>query len=283
MTRPKEKPPAFQFYPRDWLGSEAVGVMTPAQEGAYIRLLCYAWLSGEARLENNPEKLARLARLSPDEWNQFEPVFREVFISRAEDGDDCAFVYQPRLLAELQKQRDYSASQATRGVKSGKARRYKTNQRSRSVQPNGNQTGTKTNSSSSSSSSSSECISPNGEILTPPPPSGFDSWYAAYPRKVARGSAAKAYVGAVKELVAKGRSPPEVHAFLLQAAIEFAASAAGKCDPQHVPHPATWLNAARYDDDRRDWNQPRGRSGRQLGFSGGPGQVYAGPNSLGEV
>ena len=111
----------------------------------------------------------------------------------------------------------------------------------------------------------------------------FGEFYDAYPRRVARKNAAKAYAGAVKELVAKGRSPPEAHAFLLAAAREFAAAEICKCEQHHIPFPATWLNSARYDDDRSDWNRRRNRSGRQLGFSGGPGQVYAGPNSLGEV
>ena len=37
------RPPAFQFYPNDWLSSPTILLMTPAQEGAYIRLLCYCW------------------------------------------------------------------------------------------------------------------------------------------------------------------------------------------------------------------------------------------------
>jgi hypothetical protein len=35
------KRPAFQFYPSDWLASMAIMLMTPAEEGAYVRLLCH--------------------------------------------------------------------------------------------------------------------------------------------------------------------------------------------------------------------------------------------------
>ena len=37
------KSPAFQFYPNDWLSSPRITMMSPAEEGAYIRLLCYDW------------------------------------------------------------------------------------------------------------------------------------------------------------------------------------------------------------------------------------------------
>ena len=37
------KPPAFQFYPKDWLGSRRVSLLPIEAEGAYIRALCYCW------------------------------------------------------------------------------------------------------------------------------------------------------------------------------------------------------------------------------------------------
>lgn len=50
------KPPAFQFYPADFImGTMA---MTPEQVGAYIRLLCYQWENGP--IPNDDELLARI-------------------------------------------------------------------------------------------------------------------------------------------------------------------------------------------------------------------------------
>jgi len=40
------KSPSFQFYPRDWLGSQRVQMMTLEEEGVYIRLLCFCWTHG---------------------------------------------------------------------------------------------------------------------------------------------------------------------------------------------------------------------------------------------
>lgn len=53
------KPPAFQFYPQDYLASTRVAEMTLEEEGVYIRLLCYCWASGS--IPADPERCARLA------------------------------------------------------------------------------------------------------------------------------------------------------------------------------------------------------------------------------
>jgi len=55
-------PPAFQFFPRDWLTSRSVSVMTPAQRGYYINLLSHAWLAEKpGTLPNDHEILWKLA------------------------------------------------------------------------------------------------------------------------------------------------------------------------------------------------------------------------------
>lgn len=69
---------------------------------------------------------------------------------------------------------------------------------------------------------------------------GFADFWAAYPRKTAKRAAGKAYTAAID----RGAEPAE----LLTAARRFAAVAAGM-EPRFVPHPATWLNQGRYDDE----------------------------------
>jgi hypothetical protein len=59
----KPKPPAFQFYPKDWLSSKTVLRMTPAQCGYFINLLANAWDNDPpGTLPNDPDILWRLAR-----------------------------------------------------------------------------------------------------------------------------------------------------------------------------------------------------------------------------
>jgi len=70
---------------------------------------------------------------------------------------------------------------------------------------------------------------------------GFDGFWAAYPRKVAKGAAERAYAKALS--VITDPDPPSV---LRAAAERFAAS---DPDPQFTPHPATWLNSRRWEDE----------------------------------
>lgn len=70
-------------------------------------------------------------------------------------------------------------------------------------------------------------------------PSAFDAWYFAYPRKVGKDAARKAYAKAVK------RVAPEV----LLAAVQRYANDPNLPDAQFTPHPSTWLNEGRWDDE----------------------------------
>lgn len=72
-------------------------------------------------------------------------------------------------------------------------------------------------------------------------PDRFDEFYAVYPRHVGRGAARKAYAGARRRKVAQ------------QHIIDAAKRFAQKCECERtevnfIPHPATWLNQERYDD-----------------------------------
>lgn len=67
----------------------------------------------------------------------------------------------------------------------------------------------------------------------------FDEWWTAYPKKVAKGAATKAYRAALKKVDAV-----ELLAGLTQ---QLPAMTAG--DPKFIPNPATWLNAERWSDE----------------------------------
>jgi uncharacterized protein YdaU (DUF1376 family) len=58
------KPPSFNAYPNNWLGSGRVSAMLPEQEGAYFRLLCYQWNSENQTIPDSDEDLAMLSRLN---------------------------------------------------------------------------------------------------------------------------------------------------------------------------------------------------------------------------
>jgi len=104
-------------------------------------------------------------------------------------------------------------------------------------------------SSSSSSSSSSPICEPNGNQMVL---KLAESILAAYPRKVARKPALQAITKALKKNTVD---------YLLERTTAYAAAVAGK-EQQFIPHPTTWFNQERFNDDPQEWeptantNQP---------------------------
>jgi hypothetical protein len=86
-------------------------------------------------------------------------------------------------------------------------------------------------------------ISPNGEMSPlKPKPAGFDRFWDAYPNKVGKQAALKSYVQALRRI--PGHDPPGQ----LLAAVERAKRSA-QWIRGYVPHPKTWLNEGRWDDE----------------------------------
>jgi len=146
-----KKSPAFQFYPNDWLSSTAITLMTPAEEGAYIRLLAIAWNSEDCGLPDNDEQLAILSRLGEGWLKGGSTKIRKCFFVSGEK------LFNKRLLDERKKQEEWRKKSSEGGKKSAKKRWGSDKVSSKGgykkvkdcLQP-------KVNSSSSSSSSSSK-------------------------------------------------------------------------------------------------------------------------------
>jgi hypothetical protein len=70
----------------------------------------------------------------------------------------------------------------------------------------------------------------------------FDAFYAAYPRRVGRAAAERAFAKAVRVATAE---------VIIAGAKRFAAdpNLPPKEEARFIPHPASWLNAGRWDDD----------------------------------
>lgn len=148
--------------------------MTPAEEGAYIRLLCYCWNDPDCSIPANDGELAVLSRLNEGWLNGGSKMVRKCFEPHPTIADRLTNF---RLLQERKKQDEWSKKSKEGGVKSGKQRRKKPRRvvegwlkgGSRVVEPNGN----------SSSSSSSSCI-PTTSGAKAPDKSFFDSFALAY-------------------------------------------------------------------------------------------------------
>lgn len=88
-----------------------------------------------------------------------------------------------------------------------------------------------------------------------PPPKVDDATaleiYQRYPRKVGRTAALRAIKRALARIAESGEASDPA-AYLRQQVEAFAESAAGKAG-KYTPHPATWMNAGRYDDAAEEW------------------------------
>lgn len=101
---------------------------------------------------------------------------------------------------------------------------------------------------------------------------GFESFWSVVPRKVGRREAETAFEKAAARIAGRvGPGGENPDAFLVERMTVFAKSAQGRSG-QFCPHPSTWLNQGRYDDDPAEWNRrddkrdPRGTLGAAREF-----------------
>lgn len=99
------------------------------------------------------------------------------------------------------------------------------------------------------------------DINTPIVPKGkrvccalFDTFWSIYPAKVGKDKARPAWVRAVSRCVSRFDDSAAAEAFIVERAEAFSKSPVGQSG-QYCPHPTTWLNGGRYDDDPATWNR----------------------------
>lgn len=109
------KAPAFQFYPQDFISSLDVQVMNVEQVGAYMLLLSNAWIhEPQGYLPNNDLLLQRICRMNDKQWSKNKSLILKKFEKAGE------FIFNARLLKELEKQGEYRKKQAQNGAKGGR-------------------------------------------------------------------------------------------------------------------------------------------------------------------
>ncbi len=105
------KAPAFQFYPKDFLTDERVGLMSYTERGIYITLLSKCWLEGS--LPASVEDLARLLGLPVQRFRRLWVNSLSCCFITAGDGR----ITQKRLEEEREKQEQYRRRQSDKGTK----------------------------------------------------------------------------------------------------------------------------------------------------------------------
>ena len=246
MTRKKPgKPPSFQFYANDWLSSPKIILMTPSQEGAYIRLLCYAWADPNCSLPDDDDALAQLSRLGEEWFRGSGTVLRQCFIAHPKLTGRLINV---RLAESRKHANNWSAKSSIGGINSAKAKAFKRHDGPTTLQPSGNQlVGQWCNSSSSSSSSSSlnsyrERRKVSGGHTINDRTAGFDLFWSAYPRKEGKGKCRAWW---------KRQKPDAALVSAMLAKIEQAKQTKKWTDDggKYIPMPATWLHEERWEDE----------------------------------
>jgi hypothetical protein len=239
-------PPAFQFYAADFLADENVVLMNNQAVGCYIKLMCYCWREGSI-----PSDIPSISRLCGETdvsmaqlWLAITPCFTSAITGPSR-------LIHPRLEKEREKQEGHRKERAESGSKGGKAR-WANELKAHSLAQAQVSGAAIANDGSSSSSSSSSSIKNNVAVATS---SEWDFIYQAYPRKVGKAAAQKAIAKAITLIRFRGESNPAE--WLLAKVKQFAQSPAGKAG-EFCPHPATWFNQARYDDDQKEWDRQDG-------------------------
>lgn len=88
----------------------------------------------------------------------------------------------------------------------------------------------------------------------------FEIWWRIYPRHVKKPKAFEAWKKTIAIIRQRNDWPADgtAESWLNQATKEFSQSVEGRGD--FCPHPTTWLNAGRFDDDRKEWHRDSGTS-----------------------
>jgi uncharacterized protein YdaU (DUF1376 family) len=253
--------------------------LTTEQHGAYLLLLMDYWRNGA--LPDNDAVLAQITLLSPDAWAMQQASLKHFF--KRENG----LLVHARVEKELAKARSKQQNLSKRG-KHGAATRWASRDRTEGVPVNatsnaiGNATGiaqampnsmladapspspsykelntlalkgeSETSLESSLKDSGPLAKQTKVSVSGKGPVGGVAEIYRAYPRHVAPGDARQAILKAIARIAkADGASQPDATEKLLRRVEGYAAQVKRDgTELRFVPHPATWFNKERYDDD----------------------------------
>lgn len=114
--------PYFPFYPADWISSPRIMCLTLAQQGAYMRLLCACWMSGDCSLPDDHQKLSMISGLPVEEVQTLGPFL-------GPHPTKTGHITNERLMKEWEKAHWISDMRSQAGKKSGKSRRTSVQQK----------------------------------------------------------------------------------------------------------------------------------------------------------
>ena len=241
------KTPYVRFYWSDWIADTSH--LDLMQLGAYMRLLEHVYQHGRP-LPGNMEKLFRICHAtSPTEQTAIRGILTEYFVP----FDDSEHGPQWRhLRAEREMEWASKSHQAkVDGGRLGARRRWESQDGDGS--PNGSPNGSPIGSANGSpcsnqnqnqkeiladlqSAERAEKDKPDKSATT----QGFDRFWTAYPRKVAKQQAAKAWAAGKLDSLAT---------LIVADVTRRRLDDSQWSDPQYIPHPTTYIRQRRWEDE----------------------------------
>jgi uncharacterized protein YdaU (DUF1376 family) len=223
--------PYMQFYVADYLADTTH--LTAEEHGAYMLLLFSYWQTGKPL---RIDRLATVARIPNDRWPSVAETLSEFF-----HVTETHWV-QFRVEADLDAVNSKVVTASNAGKASARAKALKKqqelNDRSTTVddsfQRNGNHTDTDTDTDKDKDK--------NNKSTSPPAEDLFPKFWKLYPNKKGKAAAEKAWkklkvTDALFNLIAQGLTK------------QCTSPAWTKDGGQFIPHPATWLNGKRWEDE----------------------------------
>lgn len=234
--------PYFHFYVDDWLSSPKVTMMTPAQEAAYLRLLCYAWNDPTCSIPDDDHTLAALTRLNEHWFNGGSTVVKRCFIPKP---GHPGRLYNPRLQREWNKRVTRSEASKQAGIQSGVARRHQrttvqhmlNNKETRDTEKEKSPPRTPPLKERETEKKESTSL-----VHRTPLDERFDTFWHSYPRKIGKGAARRVWT--------RIKPSPTLLTTILNAIDTSQLSEQWQQEHgRYIPNPATWLNQERWEDE----------------------------------
>jgi uncharacterized protein YdaU (DUF1376 family) len=228
----KVRRPWFRFWPGDWLAARRVALMTPAQKGVYIDLLCLSWQEGY--IPADPIELAFLLRLPLAEfepiWNVVKTHFKSVKNA-------------PKKLVNLRLEDE----------------RYQAQEKSDKTKKAAHSRWDKLNASAHADAEHSQCSTEayseaEAELSITPQESvrrfDLDEVYARYPNK-------KGKVKGLAKLKALVKTEADYQAVMAGLSSFIADEKRKGTEDRYIPHFSTWVNQRRWEDYSGTTEEPK--------------------------